>query len=89
MITVHPVTSNSAFVAGLRFLGAKDYKNSLALFQQVETLEPSAPDVYYYIGEIYRGQGNFRGALDQYQKAINKDANFAPAFLGRALANWP
>jgi tetratricopeptide (TPR) repeat protein len=87
VITVHPVTSNSAFEAGLRFLGAKDYKNSLALFQQVETLEPSAPDVYYYIGEIYRAQGNFRAALDQYQKAINKDANFAPPFLGRALAN--
>jgi tetratricopeptide (TPR) repeat protein len=59
----------------------------LALFQQVETLQPSAPDVYYYIGEIDRAQGNFRAALDQYQKAINKDANFAPAFLGRALAN--
>jgi tetratricopeptide (TPR) repeat protein len=87
VITVHPVTSNSAFTAGLRFLAAKDYKNSLALFQQVETLQPSAPDVYYYIGEIDRAQGNFRAALDQYQKAINKDANFAPAFLGRALAN--
>ncbi|MGD0751223.1 MAG: tetratricopeptide repeat protein [Anaerolineales bacterium] len=87
VITVHPVTSNSAFEAGLRFLAAKDYKNSLALFQQVETLEPSAPDIYYYIGEIYSAQGNFRAALDQYQKAINKDANFAPAFLGRALAN--
>ena len=32
-------------------------------------------------------QGNFKSALDEYQKAIDKDANFAPAFLGRALAN--
>ncbi len=87
VITVHPVTSNSAFQAGLRFLAAKDYTNALALFQQVEVMEPSAPDVYYYIGEIYRAQGSFRAALVQYQKAINKDADFAPAFLGRALAN--
>ena len=87
VVTVHPVISNSAFQAGLRFLAAKDYKDALALFQQVEGLEPSAPDVYYYVGEIYRAQGNYRPALNEYQKAINKDANFAPAFLGRALAN--
>ncbi len=87
VITTHPITSKSAFDAGLRFLAARDYKNALALFQQAEGLEPSAPDITYYIGEIYRAQGSFRSALDEYQKAINKDANFAPAFLGRALAN--
>jgi len=87
VITVHPVSSNSAYEAGLRFLAAKDYKNALALFQQAESMEPSAPDIYYYIGGIYRAQGSYRAALAEYQKAINKDANFAPAFLGRALAN--
>jgi tetratricopeptide (TPR) repeat protein len=87
VITTHPITSKSAYEAGLRFLAAKDYTNALALFQQAEGLEPAAPDITYYIGEIYRAQGSFRAALDEYQKAINKDANFAPAFLGRALAN--
>ena len=87
VVTAHPITSNSAFEAGLRFLAAKDYKNALALFQQAEGLEPSAPDITYYIGEIYRAQGNYHAALDEYQKAIKKDPNFAPAFLGRALAN--
>ena len=87
VITEHPVTSQSAFEAGLRFLAKKDYKNALVLFQQAEGLEPSAPDFDYYIGEIYRAQGSFRAALNEYQIAINKDANFAPAFLGRALVN--
>ena len=87
VVTEHPVTSNSAFVAGLRFLAAKDYKNALVLFQQAQSLEKTAPDFGYYIGEIYRAQGNYRSARDEYQKAINLDANFAPAFLGRARAN--
>jgi tetratricopeptide (TPR) repeat protein len=87
VITAHPITSKSAFDAGLRFLAARDYKNALALFQQAEGLEPSAPDLTYYIGETYRAQGSLHTALDEYQQAIKKDANFAPAFLGRALAN--
>jgi len=87
VITTHPVTSKSAYDAGLRFLAVRDYKNALALFQQAEGLEPSAPDITYYIGEIYRAQSSFHAALDEYQQAIKKDGNFAPAFLGRALAN--
>jgi len=57
------------------------------LFQQAIGLEPDAPDLYYYIGEIYRAQGEYHNALGAYQKAINKDTEFAPAFLGRARAN--
>jgi tetratricopeptide (TPR) repeat protein len=87
VVTEHPITSRSAFETGLRFLKARDYKNALVLFQQVEDLEPNAPDIYYYIGETYRAQANYRTARDEYQTAINKDPNFAPAFLGRALAN--
>jgi tetratricopeptide (TPR) repeat protein len=87
VVTEHPILSRSAYESGLRFLGAQDYKNALALFQQAQSLEPGAPDIDYYIGEIYRAQGSYRTARDYYQKAINKNANFAPAFLGRARAN--
>jgi tetratricopeptide (TPR) repeat protein len=87
VVTQHPIISRSAFEAGMRFLAQKDYQNALVLFQQAEGLEPDAPDINYYIAEIYRAQGTFRTALNEYQKAINKDPNFAPAFLGRARAN--
>ena len=85
--TQHPITSRSAFESGLRRLGTNDYADALVLFQQAQVLEPDAPDIYYYIGEVWRGEGNYHLALDGYQKAINKNPNFAPAFLGRALAN--
>ena len=87
VVTQHPVLSRSAFEAGLRFLGAQDYPNAIALFQQAITPEPNAPDIYYYIGEAYRGQDDYRRALEAYQEAINRDPAFAPAFLGRARAN--
>jgi tetratricopeptide (TPR) repeat protein len=87
VMTQHPVTSQSAFKAGLRFLEANDYPNALALFQQAITLEPDAPDLYYYLGETYRGKGDYSSARDAYQEAINRDSAFAPAFLGRARAN--
>jgi tetratricopeptide (TPR) repeat protein len=87
VVTLHPITSRSAFEAGLRFLAAQDYKNALALFQQAQGLEPDAPDIDYYIGEVYRAQASYRAARDEYQKVINKNPNFAPAFLGRARAN--
>lgn len=86
VMTQHPIVSRSAFEAGLRFLGAKDYANALALFQQAITLEPDAADIYYYIGETYRGEGEYRSARDAYQEAINMDSSFAPAYLGRARA---
>jgi len=87
ILTKHPIVSRSAFEAGLRFLGVKDYPNALALFQQAITLEPNAPDLYYYVGETYFGKGDFRSARDAYQETINRDSSFAPAFLGRARTN--
>jgi tetratricopeptide (TPR) repeat protein len=87
VVTEHPVASRSDYEAGLRFLAAKDYKNALVLFQQALIREPSAPDIIYYIAEVYRAQASFRPARDQYQKAINKNPTFAPAFLGRARVN--
>ena len=85
--TQHPVTSQSAFNTAMRFMAQKDYRSALALLQQAEGLEPAAADITYYIGEVYRLQGDLLLAKDEYQKAIQKKANFAPAFLGRALAN--
>lgn len=87
VVTVHPITSRSAFESGLHFLAEQDYTNAMVLFQQAISLEPDAPDLYYYVAEIYRAQGDYRDARDSYQTAINKDAQFAPAFLGRARAN--
>jgi len=55
--------------------------------QQIASLEPTAPDVPYYIGEAYRFQGDYKDALDAYTVSLHIDPNFAPAYLGLARAN--
>jgi tetratricopeptide (TPR) repeat protein len=85
--TTHPVLTRASYEAGLRSIAAGDFDTARVQFQDVLKTEPDAVDVYYYIGECFRLQGNFHSAKDSYQEAINHDPTFAPAFLGRARAN--
>jgi tetratricopeptide (TPR) repeat protein len=71
----------------LRSLALGNFDTARVQFQDVLKSEPNAVDVYYYIGESYRMQDDYRNARDAYQEAINRDSAFAPAFLGRAWAN--
>jgi len=87
VITTHPVLTRASFQAGLHSLALGHYDTARIQFEDVLKTEPNAADVYYYIGESYRLQGDYHTARDNYQEAINQDANFAPGFLGRARAN--
>ncbi len=84
--TEHPILTRASFEAGLRSLTLGNFSVARVQFQEVLKTEPNAVDVYYYIGETYRNEGNYQKALDNYQKAININSRFAPAFLGRAKA---
>lgn len=82
--TPHPGTE--AYRAGIRFFMAGDYRNAIALFEQLLITEPGAVDGYYYIGKSYLGLRQPRQAVDAFQKGINANPDFAPNYLGRALA---
>ena len=64
-----------------------DWASYITNMQQIEVLEPTAPDIPYDIGEAYRFQGDFKDALDAYTASLRIDQNFAPAYLGMARAN--
>jgi tetratricopeptide (TPR) repeat protein len=61
-----------------------DWVTFISAMQQVEVLEPAAPDIPYDIGEAYRFQGDYKDALDAYTVSLHLDQNFAPAHLGMA-----
>ncbi len=61
-----------------------DWASYILNMQQIESLEPNAPDVPYDIGEAYRFQGNYKNALGAYTASLHIDPNFAPAYLGMA-----
>jgi tetratricopeptide (TPR) repeat protein len=87
VVTQHPVLTRASYDAGVRSMAAGNFETARIQFQDVLKSEPDAADVYYYIGESYRLQGNYSSARDAYQLSIEKDTTFAPAFLGRARAN--
>ena len=83
--TPHPVVE--AYRMGQRALGRGDLKAALNYFLQAGEMEPDAADIQYQIGELQRQLGENGLALDAFTQAIEIDAGFAPAFLGRALVN--
>lgn len=80
--TPHPISE--AYQAGLRAMQAADFSSMLQFMQQASHVEPQSADLHYYIGEAYRLMGIFDKALAAYEQAITIDADFAPAYLGKA-----
>ncbi len=64
-----------------------DLASYITTMQQIESLEPTAADVPYDIGEAYRLQGDYQDALDAYTVSLHINPNFAPAYLGLARTN--
>ena len=54
--------------------------------EQSVDISPDAPDVHFYLGEIYFELDDFSAALAAYNQAILLDSQFAPAYVGRAKA---
>jgi tetratricopeptide (TPR) repeat protein len=80
--TAHPLLE--AYSAGLRAYARSDWALVLNYMQQVVTAEGGALDAYYLMGEAYRFTGEYDKAIGMYNTVIAKNANFAPAYLGRA-----
>jgi tetratricopeptide (TPR) repeat protein len=82
--TPHP--RSEAYRSAIFAYNRGEWAQVLAYLQQVATLEPNAPDIYYHMGEAYRFQQRFLDAIDAYNQSIAISPIFAPAYLGRARA---
>lgn len=82
--TPHP--RSEAFQIGMRAYQREDWPGVYRYMQQVITIEPDAPDVFYYAGEALRLQKKFNEALTHYNTAIQLNPLFGPAYVGRARA---
>jgi tetratricopeptide (TPR) repeat protein len=82
-----PHVANEAFSIALRALERGESERALQFFRQAQQTDPGSADIVYYVGELYRQQGDPNQALEAYDQAISLDPNFAPAYLGRARAS--
>jgi tetratricopeptide (TPR) repeat protein len=84
--TLHP--RSEAFRSAMRAYQRGNWSDVLSNLDQVLSLEPNSPDVYFFQGEAYRFKGELDDAIASYKKAISLDAKFAPSYLGRSRAYY-
>jgi tetratricopeptide (TPR) repeat protein len=82
--TPHPVTE--AYKAGIRAFTEGNYEEMLMFMEQAAQAEPDSADIYYYIGEANLLLEQPDEALYAFDKSIETNVNFAPAYFGRASA---
>ncbi|MEJ2563370.1 MAG: tetratricopeptide repeat protein [Anaerolineales bacterium] len=83
-VTPHP---EEAYDAGINALLKGDYESALSYFDQIIDSVPNpSADVFYFRGEALRLSGSFGSALLAYDNAVNKNADYTPAYIGRARA---
>jgi tetratricopeptide (TPR) repeat protein len=82
--TPHP--ASEAYRAGIRAFNNGNYDEMLIFMEQATQSEPQSADTHFYVGEANLLLNNPESALYAYDKAIEANPNFAPAYLGRAKA---
>jgi tetratricopeptide (TPR) repeat protein len=78
-----PHARTEAYRSALTAFLRNDWNAVLNFVSQAIKDDPK-PDLYYMQGESYRFLKKTKEALQAYEQAIQLDARFAPAYLGRA-----
>lgn len=78
-----PHARTEAYRSALTAFLRNDWNATLNFLTQAIKEDPK-PDLYYMQGESYRFLKKTKEALQSYEQAIQLDARFAPAYLGRA-----
>ncbi len=83
-MTPHP--SYEAYRAGITALYRGDYEAVESFMSQVIELDRTLADAHYFLGEALRLREDYVQAIQAYDRAVVMDSEYAPAYLGRALA---
>jgi len=67
---------------GVKAQARNDFVLAQELFQRAAALNPDRVVPYYNIAQAYESRGLLNKAEEWYQKAIEEDANFGPAYRG-------
>jgi len=80
--TPHPIIE--AYRIAIRNYERNDWSQAIIYLEQAIEADQSAADLPYLLGEVYRLSGQNNLALQAYDQSIEKNANFAPPYLGKA-----
>jgi len=83
--TPHP--DFEAYALAMNALRQGNWEQVIALMGQVAAGDPQAADPHYFIGEAHRIVARHEEAIAEYNAALRLNPSFAPAYLGRGLAD--
>jgi len=66
--------------------GQGKWDDAITALEELIKLAPDTVSAYYYLGESYRLKGEPASALQYYNTAIQKNADFGPTYVGLARA---
>ena len=70
---------------GLDSIDQENYENAIIFFNKASKIDPTNSDAYFYKAFVKDIIGDFKGAIDDYSKAININPSWQ-AFLNRGIA---
>jgi tetratricopeptide (TPR) repeat protein len=82
---ITPMTQSAALDNILEAIREGRYDDGLSFLNDLPSGDKKTAQAHYLMGECYRLQWKMKEALEQYELAIALDANYAPAYFGRAM----
>ncbi|MBO6960048.1 MAG: CHAT domain-containing protein [Prochlorococcus marinus CUG1438] len=79
------IRSDELVKKGLESLEKKDYENAIFFFDKASKIDQTNSNAYFYKAFVKDILGDFKGAIDDYSKAININPSWQ-SFLNRGLA---
>ena len=77
-----PHNRMEAYTAAMKAYDQQNWPKVVDYLTQFLNAEPNTPDVLYHLADAYRFMDQYTEAMATYNKAIEVDASFAPAYLG-------
>lgn len=80
--TPHPILG--AYSLAMQAYQDGEWDKAESYFRQALEVDPSSPDIHYWMGEAYRRSQRPTEALSEFATAVNLGPGFAPSYLGVA-----
>jgi tetratricopeptide (TPR) repeat protein len=80
--TADALLANALIPLGERQYKTSDYKGALSTYDRALELDPLNPVINQRLGYVYTQTGELEKAKYHYEKAIEREKNFAPALAG-------
>ena len=82
------LATDAEYEAAAKAYNARDFEEAESRAKTVVARYPDSPSAHLLLGQVYLQRRSYSDAADSFERAIQLKSDLAPAWLGRALADW-